>query len=100
MRFTTLLLAIFPAALMASPVETNARDVAARDFPGVAVRMWSGDVCDGEVEPVNIVGHGAYRCVAVTNKRSIVKITERPLVSHQLLFIQAETNVMRTVAAR
>ncbi|RHZ68947.1 hypothetical protein CDV55_100844 [Aspergillus turcosus] len=75
MHFTTLLLAIFPAALMASPLEANARDVAARDQPGVEVQLWSGDLCDGQMESVSIVGTGAYRCVAVTNKRSISKPT-------------------------
>ncbi|GFG20626.1 hypothetical protein IFM61606_00678 [Aspergillus udagawae] len=70
MRFTTLLLGIFPAALMASPLETNVMDVEASNVD-VTAKFWGGDLCDGPVDSISLVGSGSYRCVAVTNKRSI-----------------------------
>ncbi|KAF7126237.1 hypothetical protein CNMCM5793_002732 [Aspergillus hiratsukae] len=66
MHFTTLLLTIFPAALMASPLEARS---------GIEINLYSGDMCDGQVDTVTLAGSGAYRCVAVTNKRSIQKPT-------------------------
>ncbi|KAL4993328.1 hypothetical protein BDV10DRAFT_198414 [Aspergillus recurvatus] len=60
MRFTTLLLGIFPAALMASPLETNMMDVAASNVD-VTAKFWGGDLCDGPVDSVSLVGSGSYR---------------------------------------
>ncbi|KAL5041056.1 hypothetical protein BDW71DRAFT_201666 [Aspergillus fruticulosus] len=60
MRFTTLLLGIFPAALMASPLETNMMDVAASNID-VTAKFWGGDLCDGPVDSVSLVGSGSYR---------------------------------------
>jgi protein involved in temperature-dependent protein secretion len=64
MQFTTLLLAIFPAAIMASPVETNSN-------ADVTAQFWSSDLCDRPVDSVTLIGSGSYRCISVSNKRSI-----------------------------
>jgi hypothetical protein len=55
---------------MASPLEINMMGVAASNVD-VTVKFWGGDLCNGPVDSVSLVDSGSYRCVAVTNKRSI-----------------------------
>lgn len=35
------------------------------------VNLYANDVCNGAVDTFDVAGAGAYRCVAVSNKRSI-----------------------------
>ncbi|CBF86887.1 uncharacterized protein ANIA_11341 [Aspergillus nidulans FGSC A4] len=60
MRSTKLLLGIFPAALMASPLEINMMGVAASNVD-VTVKFWGGDLCNGPVDSVSLVDSGSYR---------------------------------------
>lgn len=53
------------ALAMAAPQNATSTDV------NVSVQFWSGDLCNGQMDSVDLVGSSAYRCVAVTNKRSI-----------------------------
>lgn len=66
------LLSALPALIAATPFPANAEgNVAAPLADEAKVEMFSSDTCGGAVDTVMLVGSGSYRCVAVTNKRSI-----------------------------
>ncbi|KAI1924229.1 hypothetical protein LOZ58_001244 [Ophidiomyces ophidiicola] len=69
MRFILLgLLSALPAFAAAAAPPNNA----GQDFGDEAkVEMFSSDTCGGAVDSAMVVGSGSYRCIAVTNKRSI-----------------------------
>lgn len=62
------LLAALISFTAASPLE--APPLAARDH-SAHTNMYSSDICQGDVDSFDVVGSGGYRCVAVSNKRSI-----------------------------
>lgn len=72
MFFSTITIAsTFISMAISSPVQIEARDDWAK------VVSFSGDLCTGEQDTIELVGGGAYRCVPVTNRRSIKAIEKR-----------------------
>lgn len=59
----TTLLSLAAAAAVATPLEVRDNDA--------HTNMYASDVCQGAVDAFDVVGSGGYRCVAVSNKRSI-----------------------------